>query len=256
MTLRDLARNLGAYGRVANRSKALVVVRPRFQDLTGSLRRIRQLGKIPKQPTVKARILKPIIQILASRAVQRLVEYNGGNLEYLKGRGSATQATAPNSRLSDLSSDIASDMVQIEALPGGGWGFASRRRMDRTSINTSQPTRLSLRKAILEGVAPTFRRGQSSVSEYHLAWMIAEFGTGWYADPMFFNNNRHTKVPGGNGAWYLNPLRKGPTIIGQTPGDFILLRRQNASIAGEELEMAAKAIYDSIIRGFRTGEYT
>jgi hypothetical protein len=70
---------------------------------------------------------------------------------------------------------------------------------------------------------------------------MVEFGTGSKALPRQ-RTMGHSKVPGMGGAWYLNPNKRGPTIIGQEGTHFLFGRRGDAEEYRSDTEVALKAI--------------
>ena len=152
-------------------------------------------------------------------------------------------------------------------LSNGTWGFASRKDLDEIKITDRDDSYFGLKREIysswiesgrksvndfttlssVRGAEARQRREQSKLetnyrggnSEYDIAWMILEFGTGQYAYPRR-RRGGVTKAGLPKGRWYFNPRTGGPVIWGQKPTGFLFGGRQRAKQQRQDLEYAAE----------------
>lgn len=115
-----------------------------------------------------------------------------------------------------------------------------------------------VRDALATGGFGVDKRSKETSSPFKSLWQIAEFGTGIYAEHPGYgggarvnDDGRSTKVPGGNGAWYLNPASKRNIILGQKPMHFLFPHRSNIESFRQDINEASEAIVRQLVQVYK-----
>lgn len=219
--IRDRLLAIRELGRVKRNSEKLVMTisaGPEFSDVINKIGRLKQVLYGPDRNDIAS----SATDLLIERIVARIERDEPGDMEM----GIGKSYTNPAIKYKDT---IISYFSSKKLMAQGVYGFGDVKKLNTLVLN------------------------KRSDSPYGLAWMVYEFGTGMYADKSFFFRPKgYAKVPGGSGAWYLNPAKKGPLLFGSTGSHSIFGARNDIADMQEDMNFVAllvMALIDEKVKG-------
>lgn len=152
------------------------------------------------------------------------------------------RVTRPSTQLDLAFQDVIRELRgTVTRSPGSGTaGFGVKSVLDNIRYVRQE-------SQVMDDTGRTKSWNFSSDSDFNIVWQMVEFGTGAKALPRK-RTMGHSKVPGGNGAWFLNPNKRGPTIIGQEGVHFLFGRRGDAEEFRSDTDAALRAISDRLYK--------
>jgi hypothetical protein len=242
------------YQMASTRASAQVGARLNMEGLDEFAADLRKLVDLLRNRSHE--ILQPVAEMIQDRVLQRAERFQAGDVEASGELGPWYDESreAQHAAWAQVLSTLRSKPV-----PSGPArvGFARRSELDSITlpkmIGRKSSDALTPREEAMHMEDDRIKRTATtnatimSESPFNVMWQIAEFGTGIYAAPDI-RTEGDSKVPGGGGAWWLNPLSMSPTFYGQHGGHFLFPIRQYAEEARSDAAFARVQVEERIFK--------